>query len=274
MSLFRDVLAQIKANQAKQFNCISWSDKLPRFSAYIPGIVKGRYYSITGAPGSGKTQFTDNLFLCHSVDFAIENNIELEIIYFSFEISKEAKIANLISKRAFETYGVKIPPRLLMKEGKEDPLTENQMIKVAKLTSYFERFERYVRFIDERLTPSQIFKIQMDILKENGTYDHSTSTYTPNNPDKYIMFITDHISLITPDAGQTLHNALATFSSNNIFIKNKFGVTVVSIHQQNVDGQTQQFTNKGENIASKVEPKLETLGDNRTLNRNYDHLKP
>lgn len=269
MSLFKEVLEQIKLSQAKEFNCLSWEQKLPRFSQFVPGVSKGLYYAVTGAPGAAKTQFTDNLFLYHAVDFCSSHNIPLEIVYFSFEISSKAKLLQGISKRLFDAYGVKIPPSKLMKKTNLK-LNETEWSKLEKAEKYFETVEQYVTFIDDALTPSQILKVQTDKMFENGTYDNRTGLYTPNDPEKYIIFITDHISLIQPEAGQTLHMALATFSRNNIMIKNKFGATVVNIHQQGVEGQVEQFTNKGDNIASKVEPKLAGLGDNRTLGRDYD----
>lgn len=269
MSLFKQVLKQIETNQSKKFNCISWTHKLPRFSNYIPGVSRGLYYGVTGGPSAGKTQFTDNVFLYHSIDFAIANDIELDITYFSFEIGKQAKMTHSISKRLFEAYGSRIPPALLQKKG-DATLDEIQLNKLYKTERYFEQVEKYITFHDDALTPSQIFKIQMDKIRENGDYNELTGAYTPYNPDKYILFITDHISLITPDPGQNLHTALATFSRNNIWLKNKFGVTIVNIHQQGTEGQVEQFTNRGESIAAKLEPKLAGLGDNRTLGRDYD----
>ncbi len=271
MSLFKEVLEQIRENQSKKFNSISWTEKFPRLSAFIPGILRGKYYGVTGAPNAAKTQFTDNVFLCHVVDFAIEHNIEVEIVYFSFEISKHTKIANLLSKRLFDAYGVKIPPRLLMKVD-STALDEIQLSKIDKAARYFEELERRVTFIDDRLTPRQMYDYQLARVRQNGVHDHLTDRYIPNNPDKYLIFITDHISLISPDTGQTLHQALTSFSNNNVFMKNKYGATIVNIHQQGVDSQVQQFTSRGDNIASKLEPKLANLADNRTLGRDYDVL--
>lgn len=270
MSLFKQVFEQIKINQAKKFNCIAWGEALPRFSTQVPGISRGMYYGITGAPGAAKTQFTDHMFLYNAVNFARANGIEIEVVYFSFEVSKREKMIQGISRRLFEAYGTRIPKDTLMKQGFATGLSEHQLSKIAKSEEYFTELEQYVTFYDDRMTPMEIYDTQMKKIGENGHYDKTTGSYTPHNPDKYLIFITDHISLMQPESGQSLHQALSMFSNNNIHIKNKFGATVVNIHQQGVDSQVQQFTTKGAAISAKVEPKLSGLGDNRTLGRDYD----
>lgn len=266
MSIIDKVIQRIEDSNQNDHNCISFKDLTPRFSNFIPGINQATYYGITGAPSSGKTQFTDFTFLYHVFDFCLKNHLEFEIVYFTFEISKEAKILRGISKRLFERHGLRLPTNILQKRG--EGLSPDQLDKVKKVRNYFEELEKFVTFYDEPLTPSQIFKIQMDKVRENGKF--IGKEYIPNNVNKYLIFITDHISLIQPDPGQTLHQALSSFSSNNIFLRNKFGCTIVNVHQQGTEGQVEQFTSKGDNIASKLEPKLAGLGDNRTLARDYD----
>lgn len=268
MSLIKKVIDLIESNHTRALNCIPLSDLFPRFSTIIPGIKKSTYYAITGTPGSSKTQFTDFTCLYHPVSLASENLIELDITYFSFEISKEAKLLKGISKLLFERYGIRVSTNKLQKIGSE--LAENELQKVRTVEPYFEALAKFVTFYDEPMTPSQIFKVMLDKLKQNGSYDEKSKIYKPYSPEKYIIFIFDHISLIQPDSGQSLHQALTTFSGNNIFFKNKFGATIVNVHQQGAEGGVAQFTTKGDNIASKLEPKLAGLADNRTLARDYD----
>lgn len=269
MSLIKKVLDLIESNQSKTFNCIPFAHIFPRFSSIIPGIKKATYYGITGTPGSAKTQFTDFSFLYHALYFAHANDVALDVVYFSFEVSKEAKIIKGISKRLFDHYGIRLSTNALQKIG-SSPLSDDQLNKIRETTAYFENLEKSVTFYDEPMTPSQIYKIMMDKMLESGTFDQRTRVYTPHNPDKYLIFIFDHISLIQPDVGQSLHNALTMFSANNIYFRNKFSATIINVHQQGAEGGVEQFTSKGENIATKLEPKLAGLADNRTLARDYD----
>jgi hypothetical protein len=64
-NLFDRALKRILDNREKQYNCIPFSEVLPRFSEYLPGITQNTYYSITANSKIGKTQFTDFLFLYH-----------------------------------------------------------------------------------------------------------------------------------------------------------------------------------------------------------------
>lgn len=269
MSLIKKVLDLIESNQSNSYNCIPFSHIFPRFSNIIPGIKKATYYGITGTPGSAKTQFTDFAYLYHSLYFAHANNIELDITYFSFEVSKEAKVFKGISKRLFDKYGIRLSTNALQKIG-SGSLTDDQIAKIKETTSYFERLEKSVTFYDEPMTPSQIYKIMMDKMTQNGDYDLRTKSYTPHNSEKYLIFIFDHISLIQPEVGQSLHQALSAFSANNIYFRNRFGATIINVHQQGAEGGVEQFTSKGDNIATKLEPKLAGLADNRTLGRDYD----
>lgn len=284
MSLIDKVISRIENNRTKQLNCIPFDGILPRFSNYIPGIQRAAYYGITGVPSSGKTQLTDTLFLYHALDYAHYSKIEVEIVYFSFEISKERKIIKGISKKLFEKYGSKFSSNYI--DSIKESLPESVLEKVLSTKDYFKGLEKYVTFYDQPLTPTQIFKVMEDKARENGEFVYEIKEtispsgektrikllkeYKPHNPDKYIIFITDHIGLIMPEKGQTLHQALSAYSSNNIYCRNSFGFTIVNVHQQALEGSIEQFTSKGDNIVSKLEPQLATLGDNRTLSRDYD----
>lgn len=283
MKIIDRVLKKIEENREKTHNCVSFKELLPRFSKCIPGVEKAKYYCVTGVPSSGKTQFADSTYLYHPYDFAKKSDIEVDITYFSFEISTEAKILNGISRKLFQDYGIRISPKYL--SSIDSTLPDEVHEKAKKVREYFADLEEYVTFYDEPLTPSQIYKIMDDKVKENGRmvyedlelYENDKKVvkkvfkgYEPYNPDKYVIFICDHISLMQPDPGQNLHQALSMYSSNNVYFRNKFGVTIVNIQQQALEGSIEQFTTRGDNVVSKLEPKMSLLGDNRTLSRDYD----
>jgi len=284
MSLISKVLDIIETNRDKDFNCIPFIDVSRTLGEHLHGIKKGTYYAITGTPGSAKTQFTDFSFLYHPYNFCKDSDLKVEIVYFSFEISKEMKILSGISKKLFEDYGLRLSPSLLQSMGKLK-LSEDNLEKVKSTFEYFSNLEQFVTFYDEPLTPSQIYKIMEKKLLENGTnhfkkqeivengvkkYVNVFDKYVPNDPDKYLIFIFDHISLIQQDTNQTKHQALTEFSSNNVFFRNRYNCTIVNVHQQSMEGSVKQFTSKGDNIVSKLEPQLALLADNKTLGRDYD----
>lgn len=47
MSVFDRALSRIEENRDKRFNCIPFTEVLPRFSEYLPGITQKTYYQIT-----------------------------------------------------------------------------------------------------------------------------------------------------------------------------------------------------------------------------------
>lgn len=278
MRLFDRVLSGIEVSRDRNHNSISFSDIFPRLSNYIPGVQKGKYYCITGSPGSGKTQFTDFAFMYHPLDF--ESDIRPDITYFSFEISKEAKIRKGICKRLFEKYGVAISPNILGSIG-ELRLSTEILDKVKECADYFYRLEEFVKFYDEPLTPSKIAQIMERKFAEEGKVESKLiegptgpirvpDKYIQTNPNKYPIFIFDHVRLISNEPGQSLHQSLSTFSSNNVHFRNKYDAIIVNVHQQSTEGAVEQFNQKGSSITSKVEPQLSLLGDNRTLSQDYD----
>jgi hypothetical protein len=283
MKLIDEVINLIDTNREKKFNCIPFYETFPRFSKFIPGIEKGMYYAVTGSPGSGKTQFTDHTFMYRPFDMIWEGeDISFDITYFSFEMGKQAKIYQGISKRLFDKYGIRVSTNLLQSIGSS--LSEEVQLKIKDCRDYFAKLEEYVTFYDEPMTPTQIARVMEQKFKENGfvedkivqtasgTMTRVPGGYVQTNPNKYLIFIFDHISLIQPSPGQTLHQALAAFSSNNVHFRNKYRATIVNVHQQAIEGSIEQFTLKGDNVISKVEPQLALLGDNRTLGRDYDKV--
>lgn len=68
---------------------ISIEGLFPDLFKIIPGWIRGVYYCVTGATGSGKSKFARYAFAEWTYKYCTENLIPFKIIYFALEESVE-----------------------------------------------------------------------------------------------------------------------------------------------------------------------------------------
>lgn len=292
-SLFNRVKAKIKENRRVRldggYNCIPWNN-LPGLSSVIPGIQKSRYYLVTANSKVGKTQLSDYLFVYEPYEFMLKEqpkNIKLKIFYFSLEMSKERKILSILSYKIFKDKGLIISPEDLYSTFKKKILDEKIEALLDEYDSYFKELEKTLVIIDNIRNPYGIFKYMEAYAEANGTWEYKeinwvnedkTITrkkvkhrYIPNDPDEYVEVITDHISLLAPEKGQSPHEAISKYSSDYcLHMRDKWYYTVINIQQQAAAQEKQQYTNSGESILEKLKPSADGLGDNKLVGRDVD----
>jgi len=291
--LFSQVKSKIKENRRVRldggYNCIPWNN-LPGLSSVIPGIQKSRYYLVTANSKVGKTQLADFLFVYEPYEFIVREkpkNIKLKIFYFSLEMSKERKLLSILAYKIFKDKQIIISPEDLYSTFKKKILDEEIEKLLDEYDEYFKELEKTVVIIDNIRNPYGIFKYMENYAEANGkwtykiikwTRDDGTvvdkevkDTYYPNNPDEYIEVITDHISLLTPEKGQSIHEAMSKFSSDYcLYMRDKLQYTIINIQQQAAAQEKQQYTNNGESILEKLKPSADGLGDNKLVTRDVD----
>lgn len=114
-----------------------------------------------------------------------------------------------------------------------------------------------------------------DYADSHGTYKKKVLNgelvndyYIPNDPDEYVIVLTDHVSLLTPENGGILHSAMSKYSSDYcLHMRDKWRYTVVNIQQQAAEQEKQQFNNFGGSIIGKLKPSPDGLGDNKLTGR-------
>lgn len=217
-------------------------------------------------------------------------NVKLKIFYFSLEISKEAKLRAAISHRLFTEYGIIISPQKLLSVFNKYILGENiiGIIKSPQFTSWLEWFESIVDIQDTIRNPFGIFTTVRNFAEQNGSYvykdidwineDGSKTVkrvrdhYIPNDPDLFVLIIIDHISLLQTEKGQSLHQAITTFSSDYCLqMRDRWGFSPVVVQQQSAASSDSEFTkNSGKIILEKVKPNPEGLADAKYTARDLD----
>lgn len=291
MTIFSRVKDVIKTNKSIReqggYTCIPW--ELNRLSKILPGIQRGKLIGVTANSKVGKTQLGDFLFLHQPYEFYIKNphaNIKPVIFYFSLEMSKESKIMSVLSYKLFKDHKISKSPEELLSVFRDKIVDDNLMRIIDSYDKFFEEFEKRVTFIDNIRNPYGIFKYMEDYALKNGKwfykevqFDNEVLSrkvrdyYVPNNPEELVIVIIDHISLITPENKQTLHEAMSKLSSDYaLYLRDKYKYCIVFIQQQAAEQEKQQFTYKGESIIDKLRPSADGLGDNKLVGRDLNLL--
>lgn len=277
------------------YNCIPFTDKFPRLSTYLPGIIKGVQYKVTASSGVGKTQLTKYMFVRTPYDF-IKNHPEaglsLKIIYFALEESKEEFINSMIVAWLAEKHNINID--VLDLQSMLTALPQEVIDKVKEGQEYFEELFNVVEVVDSVSNPYGMYKHLREYSNNNGTHywtqlslkeaqipkyiTHAQyeglgeegkkgwkySHYEPNNPNEYVIVITDHISLLAPERGEVLHQTMSNWSANYCRkqLTKHWKYVVVNVQQQNSESESVENFK-----ANKLEPSLTSLANNKETSR-------
>lgn len=289
-----DLLSNKKKREAGKYTSIPWID-LPKLTNILAGIEREKYTIITASPKVGKTQITDFLYLYQPYKFVtqVKSNVKLKIFYFSLEISKEQKIRQVIAHKLFEE-GIRLSPQKMRSVFQDYILPDDVLRTIDSYQDYFEKFENTVTFIDNVRNSYGIYKTIRDYAEKNGNYfdkngellpmqeiqsnrdAHSLriNHYIPNNPDEYVIVITDHLSLMTPQKDEgTVHAAINNFSSSYcLHMRDRFKYNIVNVHQQVASQEELKFDNKGKMLIDKLRPSVDGLADSKYTSKDCNLL--
>lgn len=284
---FDRVLKEIKENKKlrEEGKDLLIPFPFPRFSKYVPGIQKGRYFICTANSKVGKTQICDFLFLYSPYYFVKErvSNIKVRIFYFSLEMSKEDKVKQAIAHKLYRDTGAILSTDKIDSLFKDYTLTNEVLSQIESYSEWFEEFEKTVTYIDNIRNPYGIYKYMREYAYNNGKFIsksgneipielirenkeeavRSVDHYQPNDPDEYVIVITDHVGLLTPEKGGDIHETIGNFSSNYcLSLRDRFKYIIVNVQQQ---AAAQEGI---ENFKlDKLQPSANGLGDNKLTQR-------
>lgn len=288
--IFDAALSQIKQRQERaalgHMNCIPFP--FERTSRFFPGIERGTYDICTASSGVGKSKLARFLYVIVPYTFIKENpetDIRLKIFYFSLEESKEKFMMSMISYWLFVKHGMRVSIKELRSVGKVGYYLPDSVIsKIEEAKEYFADLENYVTIVDDIHNPTGIFKTMKTYNEERGSWTKRkiiidniekevNDTYTPNDPNEYVICITDHIGLLRTEKGLTKHETIGRFSSEHcIELRNKYANIIVNVQQQSSDKEKKQYTFKGQSIDEKLEPSLDGLANNKETQRDADNV--
>lgn len=224
---------------------------LKRLNRYVYGIQRQWYYLYGGLSGSAKTTLVD-FKLLRALEYCERNKIEIDVFYYSFEINKEKKIANLLSCHIFNKHKRVIQPQKILGLGKNRMNKEEEEIVLAELP-YIEKLFSKINFRFDPLNPTGIFKELYSFYEKTGEFkkrkykktvtdaygnerleDAETHEgYIHNNPERYVLLVIDHLALCKSENGKSIKETIDKISEYTIFLRNICGLTALLVQQFN-----------------------------------------
>lgn len=231
-------------------NCIP--SPFPSFVKDFPGIEQGKYYLITGAAKSAKTQITSFLFLYAPILYAYyhpDKLKNLKIYYFPLEETKQRIIHRFMSYLLYDLSGkeIRVSPMELRSvyEGKPVDKRILETLRNVEYKSILDFFYNHIEFVNER-NPTGLWMKgtkyaeehgKVFIRKEsyNGVETEVFERYEPDDPDEYVIFIWDHVSLTEPERGWNLKQCIDKLSEYCKDLRDRYNFIPVVVQQQNMD---------------------------------------
>ena len=295
-SIYDKLVINKQNHDSGYYNCIPFMG-MERLEMYLPGIEQSTYYLLAAASGVGKSKLARYLFIHNPIVF-LENNpdsgIELDILYFSLEESKEKILLAEISKYLFTKYGLTLSIKQLASVGRYNVISAADLEKVKEAEAHVKKFLDRVTIYDSVRNATGIYKTVRNFAMTVGTYyDKEGKPLTPtevmqvtggvgetykkvsyyklHNPKHYVIVMTDHLGLLQPENGETLWQTMGKMSSSyNLHFRDKFGFIPVVIQQLAADKERVESNFQGKTIEDKLEPSLDSLGDNKTTARDVN----
>ena len=101
-----NLIEEFKKGQSGGNKGLPMGEGLANISKAINGVQRGRIYGVAAAPKAGKSTFVDYAFVIQPFLYAVQNNIPIEWIYFSFELDRISKEFDFATYFLFHDFGI------------------------------------------------------------------------------------------------------------------------------------------------------------------------
>lgn len=286
MSLIQRVLTNLEDRRQRilsgGINCIPSPFKC--FRNDFPGIEQGKYYLISGASKSGKSQLASYLFMYIPILYAYYHpeKIRLKIFYFPLEETPEKITMRFMCYLLYflSKGNIRVSPMKLQSVNKENVIEPKilEILNSIEYRSILDFYEEHVHFITER-NPTGCWKVVSNYAKEAGTIHRKKIVienketgikqekevfdyYEPKDPDEYVEVIWDHVSLAELERGMNLKECADKLSEYLMVFRNHFNYIPVLLQQQNSDTISLDAFK-----AKKIRPTLAGLADTKNTGK-------
>lgn len=235
----------------------------------IYGVHKKKMYGIAAAPKVGKSTFANFAFVINPILYCIENDIPLNIIYFSFEVDRisfEFDLASFFFYHDYGIYQIEINSKwwnidssllqgrkldendnvVILPQEYEDILLEIYEKRIIPFMGKYDENgqkieEGYIQFYEKATNPTGLRNICRDYAKKHGKFlktaykdsDGSTkyyeSGYKENDPSLYTIIITDHLRKLKMERGYTKKQNTDKWIEYSVELRNMCQFTFVHI---------------------------------------------
>lgn len=249
---------------------------------YFIGPTKGHITCITANSNVGKTPFTKELFIYQPIQYAIENKLNLKVLVFSIEETKEdfywSVYSYVLGKHSKNLHRVNIIDLCSY----ITPLSEEVIEYCQKndIDSLVDQYFSYIEFIEE-YNPTGIYKaiqkyafskgtfydILGNVLSEEDLFIHRSGfkKYVPNDPDEFVIVCVDNVNVLLQEKGSDLSKSIAKMVEYiRFYVVKHFNYCVAVVHQQALEKESLEHLKFDAFI-----PTMQGLGDNKLVAREY-----
>lgn len=276
----RGIFETIHTNKERflsgKFNCIPFT--LDRFSNYAPGIIRGNFDCITASSSVGKTTLAKYLYVFSAIEFAIQQKLDLKIIYFALEESEQQFDYSLLSYLSKKQKNLRY--NIVEFEAFNAVIPDKDMAEIDNLKSLFAEYKSYVRVVDNIYNSYGLYKTVRDFARERGTFfmndtkltsddlikNDSWNKYVPHNPEEFVIIVSDHCSeLHWAKDEKDLFDAIGNWTKyQRHYICKRFNYNCCAVQQQ---AAAQESLDNFK--LNKLRPSLNGLADNKLTGRSY-----
>lgn len=169
---------------------------MPKLEMFVDGVARDTKTIVFSGSGVGKTSFVLHSYMYKPLTYCIDNPDLFEVHYFSLEMKAEILLAKLLSTHIKETYGVNIPYKEMMSKQRNRILSDEKYELIKKSREWLNRIDSMIHIHDKSLNAKTYFDTLKSIADNNGKFieTESRKIYTPNNENKTILIVIDHIA--------------------------------------------------------------------------------
>lgn len=261
MGLIDNALGYIKTRRQNliegKVNCIP--SQFKSFWQDFVGIEQETYYCVTANQKAAKSQFASFMFIYTPILYAYENpdKVRVKIFYAPLEESQLKTTLRFMRHLLYihSKFKVRVSHNELASTIEGHPVDEKviETLESEEYQKILEFFEERVEFFDSK-NPTGIYKTMVRYACEHGERIKEPITitdefgeqktvekivgYKPNDPDEYVIIITDHVGLLQEESGKDKRQTIRKFSEYMMELRDNYRYIPVIVQQQSSEVQS------------------------------------
>jgi hypothetical protein len=261
MGLIDNALGYIKTRRQNlidgKVNCIP--SPFRSFWQDFVGIEQETYYCVTANQKAAKSQFASFMFIYTPILYAYENpdKVRVKIFYAPLEESQLKTTLRFMRHLLYihSKFKIRVPHNELASTIEGHPVDEKviETLESEEYQKILKFFEERVEFFDSK-NPTGIYKTMVKYACEHGERIKEPITitdefgeqktvekivgYKPNDPDEYVIIITDHVGLLQEESGKDKRQTIRKFSEYMMDLRDNYRYIPVIVQQQSSEVQS------------------------------------
>ena len=261
MGLIDNALGYIKTRRQNlidgKVNCIPSPFK--SFWQDFVGIEQETYYCVTANQKAAKSQFASFMFIYTPILYAYENpdKVRVKIFYAPLEESQLKTTLRFMRHLLYihSKFKIRVSHNELSSTIEGRPVDEKiiETLESEEYQKMLSFFEERVEFFDSK-NPTGIYKTMVRYACEHGERIKEPITitdefgeqktvdkivgYKPNDPDEYVIIITDHVGLLQEESGKDKRQTIRKFSEYMMELRDNYRHIPVIVQQQSAEVQS------------------------------------